>query len=152
VRLVLLIALACACEPDLDGTAFKCDMDHSCPSDLRCINSRCRRIEPVDIACGDETCGPTEQCCADLINGNRCILASQVCPDDTALCDGKNDCSTDPEERCCNGDDTTACALNCPSDEVACTTDDDCPSDAIHCCPQVLIPWGKCSNLDCSRF
>jgi hypothetical protein len=141
------IALACACEPNLDGTAFKCDAAHGCPSGQTCISDRCRRVAPVDIACGDETCGPAEQCCADFINGARCIGAAEVCDSETAICDGKNDCASN--ERCCQGDDATVCALACESEEVACTTDEDCPSDAIFCCAQALIPWGKCSTFDC---
>jgi hypothetical protein len=143
----MLIALACACQPDLDGTAFKCDASHGCPSDQTCIGGRCRRVAPMDIVCDTETCGPDEQCCADLINGPRCIPASGVCPDAAALCDGQNDCA--PIERCCNGIETTACALSCPSDEVACAADEDCPSDASNCCAQALVPWGKCSLIPC---
>lgn len=147
MRLVLLIALA-SCQPELDGTAFKCDAGHGCPGDQTCIHGRCRRVEPTEIACGENvTCGPDQQCCADFFNGPRCILATEVCPDPAALCDGPDDCA--PDERCCNGEETTACALSCASDEVACNVDDDCPSDAIHCCPQALLPWGTCSNLDC---
>jgi hypothetical protein len=147
VRFAVAIALACACQPDLDGTAFKCDATHGCPLDQSCISGRCRRVAPIDIECGAETCGPDEQCCADLIDETRCILASEVCPDDAALCDGPNDCAAN--ERCCNGAETTACALSCASSDVACTVDDDCPSDASNCCAQPLVPWGTCSRIGC---
>jgi hypothetical protein len=149
LRLVIVAVLVAggACDPDLDGTAFKCDQDHGCPSDQSCISGRCRRVAPMAIGCGNEACLPEEQCCVDTANENRCIGATEVCPGATALCDGIDDC--DDTERCCNGTETTACALSCESDNVACATDADCPSDAIHCCPQSLVPWGECSNIDC---
>ncbi len=143
----MIVAFASACAPDLDGTAFKCDPDHACPDDQSCISGRCRRVAPMAIGCDTETCLPDEQCCVDIANGNRCIGATEVCPGATALCDGIDDC--DDSELCCNGKETTACARTCESDKVACATDADCPSDAIHCCPQPLVPWGECSNIDC---
>jgi hypothetical protein len=147
VRLAALAIVLVACEPAYDGTAFKCDDGHGCPLDQSCIASRCRRVAPVAIECGDETCGPTEQCCADVITGDRCIGAAEVCPGDTALCDGKDDCLD--RERCCNGDEETTCALACDSTDVACASDADCPSDAIHCCPQPIVPWGSCRSIGC---
>ncbi|MBA2544606.1 MAG: hypothetical protein H0V17_33495 [Deltaproteobacteria bacterium] len=149
-RLPLVMVILAGCEPDLDGTAFKCDADHGCPLDQSCISGRCRRVAPTGIDCGTASCGPDEMCCADVINGNRCILATEVCPGNSALCDGTDDCAA--AERCCNaqgGGDVTACALSCESKDVACTVDADCPSDALHCCPQVLVPWGQCSIFDC---
>ena len=145
--MIALVGLATACEPDLDGTAFKCDGSHGCPDDQSCISSRCRRVAPTGIECGGRTCMTEQQCCADILEGNRCIGAAEVCPSDTALCDGKDDCAA--IERCCVGGETTACALSCESIDVGCTTDADCPSDAIHCCPQPLVPWGRCSSIGC---
>ena len=91
--MIALVGIAAACEPDLDGTAFKCDGSHDCPDDQSCISNRCRRVAPTSIECGSETCDSEQQCCADIINGNRCIGAAEVCPGDTALCDGKDDCA-----------------------------------------------------------
>ncbi|MEO8702875.1 MAG: hypothetical protein ABI867_22715 [Kofleriaceae bacterium] len=147
MRLAVVAIVLVACAPEYDGTAFKCDADHGCPLDQSCLAGRCRRVMPVSIACGDVSCGPTEQCCADIIGGDRCIGATEVCPGDTALCDGKDDCAS--TERCCQLDSETVCALACESRDVACATDDDCPSDAFHCCPQPLRPWGSCSSLSC---
>ncbi|HEU0030150.1 MAG TPA: hypothetical protein VFQ53_05940 [Kofleriaceae bacterium] len=147
MRLVVLCIVLAACEPEYDGTAFHCDDAHGCPSDQRCFAGRCRRVAVTAIQCGDVACGPDQQCCSDVINGNRCIGATEVCDGDPALCDGKDDCAAN--ERCCVDPTLTLCVLECLSDDVACTTDADCPSDAFHCCPQATVPWGRCSSLAC---
>jgi hypothetical protein len=153
-----MIAVAtAACEPDYDGTAFLCDATHGCPfADQSCIGGRCRRQAPVLITCGSAACtapgpgccGPDEQCCSGVINGDRCIKASDPCPDTAALCDGNADCAAN--EHCCNGSgDETTCALTCAPEERACDGPQDCPTDAAFCCDQPLVPWGKCANHSC---
>jgi hypothetical protein len=144
VRFVVLACLAVACQPGLDGTAFRCDDSHGCPDDQSCIIGRCRRIPPSEIGCGSVTCAGNEQCCVDSENPPRCIAAADICPGRDAVCDGVDDCAT--TEHCCNGD-TTACGLDCQ--ETACTTDTDCPSTEPHCCPQSDVPWGQCQLEGC---
>ena len=147
-RWLLAIAILLAgCEPDLEGTAFRCDADHGCPSDQQCFGGRCRRKDGAVVQCGAATCAPNQMCCSDVIQGDRCLDGDDTCPGDQALCDEPADCAEG--ERCCNGKATTACGLSCPEDEDACVRDADCPGDAPHCCAQVLRPWKVCSEQDC---
>jgi hypothetical protein len=147
VRALLAMVGLVACAPSYDGTAFRCDAAHGCPTGQSCLAGRCRRAMPVAIACGSATCMPDEQCCVDVVNPPRCLPATETCPGDAALCDTRDDCA--PVERCCNTDDGAACALACDSDHVACIVDADCPGDAPHCCPQPIVPWGECALLSC---
>jgi hypothetical protein len=127
------------CTPSLDGTAFKCDADHACPSDQSCIFGRCRLVAPVAIGCGSSSCTPDEECCVDDTNPPRCIAATDSCPGTSALCDSIDDCGSG--EHCCDAD-TTACGVDCSV--TACKTDVDCPSTEPNCCPQSDLPWGTC--------
>lgn len=143
--LAALSVLAACSDPSLEGTSFRCDADHACPTDQTCLFGRCRRHPAADIGCGDSTCNGTQQCCVDNANGPRCIAAGEICPGDhAAVCDGLDDCGTD--EHCCNAN-TTACGLTC--EDYACSTDDDCPETVPHCCPQAIVPWGQCSLSPC---
>jgi hypothetical protein len=142
VRFVLLLALI-GCQPDLEGTAFRCDATHGCPSDQSCISGRCRRVAPQLIDCAGNACLSDQQCCVDDINPPRCIAAADACPGSAAICDSVDDCA--PDEHCCNGT-VTACGLHC--DNTACHDDSDCPSTEPHCCPQAIVPWGEC-HLSC---
>ena len=144
---MIAAVLLAACEPDYDGTAFRCDDGHGCPTDQSCFAGRCRRKGGAVVACGAKTCAPDQQCCTDVIDGDRCLAANDVCPGDSALCDDPTDCA--PMERCCTGASTlTACALRCEQD-IACIKDADCPGDKMHCCPQTLRPWKACSSITC---
>lgn len=146
----MLLALAIApiaCTPSYDATAFRCGGSRGCPDDQTCLSGRCRRIAPVAIGCNASTCAPDQQCCADVINPPRCIAAADACAGEAALCDSRDDCA--PDERCCNTSDGAVCALVCDSNNVACAADADCPGDAPHCCPQPIVPWGRCTLIAC---
>lgn len=141
VRALLVLVVLTACQPDYDGTAFKCDATRGCPNDQTCIAARCRRAPVVELSCNGELCGPEEQCCVDGNNPARCIPAGDTCPGRFALCDSRDDCASN--ERCCNGGQTV-CALDCTDESVACIAEDDCPSETPHCCPQPDLAWGAC--------
>lgn len=96
------------------------------------------------VTCGAATCDLTQQCCLYVVTPARCIPAGEVCPDDTALCDGAEDCQAG--DRCCAGD-TQSCAAAC--EHYACRDDDDCPSTAPSCCEVTAAKWGECSQFGC---
>ena len=146
LAIVIAVAVAGACDTGHDGTAFKCRDGDACPEDQQCISGRCRSVAPVSIACGDATCSPDQQCCADVINGNRCIPAIDDCVGTAALCDGPDDCASG--ETCCNADTLTRCFAACDA-SAACAVAADCPSDAPNCCPQAVVPWGRCQLTPC---
>ncbi|MEJ7602814.1 MAG: hypothetical protein WKG01_33310 [Kofleriaceae bacterium] len=144
VRLLVIVLLG-ACEPtQFDGTAFKCQVDGACPDDQACFGGRCRTAPAVSIACGEATCGPDQQCCADQVNGNRCIPAVDDCVGAGALCDGRDDCAL--TETCCIAE-LTSCAERCET--AACVISNDCPSASPNCCPQEVSPWGRCQLAPC---
>jgi hypothetical protein len=143
---VFAIAIVAACDTSYDGTAFKCRDGDPCPDGQQCFSGRCRTAPASSIACGAEACGPDQQCCADVVNGNRCIPAVDDCVGPGALCDGRDDCASD--ETCCNNNSLTRCFASCES-EAACATATDCPSATPNCCPQAVMPWGRCQLLPC---
>src|SRR5258707_8315082 len=114
---------------------------------MGCFGGRCRRKGGAVVECGATTCAPDQQCCSDVIEGDRCLAADDTCPGETALCDDPTDCA--PKERCCSGPvPLTVCALRCELD-IACLKDTDCPGDKMHCCPQTLVPWKICRSISC---
>ena len=141
-----LVVAAAACDASYDGTAFKCRESDACPDGQTCFAGRCRTAPASSIACGDMACSADEQCCADPINGNRCIPAIDECVGPGALCDGRDDCASG--ETCCNDSTLTRCFASCEG-EAACAAPEDCPSDAPNCCPQAVMPWGRCQFLPC---
>jgi hypothetical protein len=149
VRAVALwiLALIASCAPDYGHTAFRCQLpEHGCPAGQDCIAGRCRRgpLTGDGVVCGSATCGPTQQCCVDHINPERCIAADDICPGDAALCDGSEDCQAG--DRCCADGDTVFCDGSCS--RHACQDASDCPSTAPNCCHDEL-PWGQCSPFGC---
>jgi len=146
VALLLLGWLVASCAPDYERSAFRCDLDHGCPSGQSCIGGRCRRGVPADagVECGDSRCDVAEQQCC--INGPsaRCVGAGDVCPGVGALCDGPEDCLGG--ELCCADSDTVACFASCKT--YVCNDDVDCPT-GTHCCSIPGTPWGVCAD-ECS--
>jgi hypothetical protein len=148
-----MLAVGCYEAPDYSGTHFKCDSDHACPGGQACVNGVCGGMgsgsnmidaptSSTGVACGATTCGATQKCCADILNGPSCIAIGAACAGIAATCDGIEDCSGMP---CCDvGGATVACGTTCQTQ--ICRDTADCPANAAICCTVIGTnePWGRC--------
>jgi hypothetical protein len=146
--LAWLVALIASCAPDYAHTAFRCGGGHDCPPDQTCLDGRCRRGAPAGtVVCsgdGQHSCALGEQCCL-YQDGPGCIAAGDVCPEPSALCDGREDCQGN--DRCCADGTIAFCDAAC--DRYACRDDGDCPSTVPRCCFDELPLWGHCVASGC---
>ena len=149
---LLVGCLVASCAPDYGHSAFRCDVEHGCPTGQTCIFDRCRRADPSGngsgdgVICGGEMCKLSEQCCVnDNDDTALCAEAGAICPGVSALCDGKEDCGG--VDRCCADGDAVTCDETCKT--YACRDDDDCPLAAHTCCGATAKTWGECSNAKC---
>jgi hypothetical protein len=152
VRLVVIAIVLAACsygDPSYDGTGFKCDGDHPCPSGQTCggdgvcgTGGSGSGSSELGIKCGADTCAAGSACCADVIAGPHCISTSASCTGQTAQCDGIADCGSG--QRCC-ATASPRCGADTCADAV-CTVATDCPSFVPTCCFDTGFPWGHCGT------
>lgn len=144
---VIVIVLFGACsfdEPRFDGSSFRCDDAHPCPSPQRCLGGMCTDIASTadGVACGTAgQCEPGETCCASAIAAPKCLPPGQVCDANSAMCDGANDCASGMQ--CCDNSDPQCGAADCSP--AVCSSNDDCSGSRPTCCFLTPSPWGICS-------
>jgi hypothetical protein len=152
---IVMLVIGCYEAPDYSGTHFKCDSEHACPAGQQCVNGVCNGggnmidapISSAGVLCGTTTCGATQKCCADFVNGLACIAQSASCTGFSATCDGREDCGS---MRCCEtGSLVIGCTATCVGQaQLICRDNTDCTdSGQSVCCPTVgtMEPWGRCA-------